>query len=695
MIGLGGDDFFVAKYKQDGTYLWRINDGSSLNDSGTAVACDPSGNVFVCGEFAGTIDFGSATLTASGAKDLFVAKYNENGSFQWAKKAGTAGDNDKAGSVAADIFGNSYFFYKNDQIADMARVEKYNPAGTPLMNIGFGSTGNIFPKDIVVDNGQNIYVSGMYSGTANFGDGAVSVVGGQDYFIAKFKQDGTFSHKDIAGSIYVDCANSICLDNQNSVITGGFCNNGIFFGSTPYTATGKEDALIVKYDYNFGFDEFVISSIGCSPDNMCVEINVIEGLAPFTYYIDGNIVTQTSCGYNIGDHMVEVLDANNCYIETTITLVAPVGPEIPLPSSKLICPFDTVTLDAGAGNYSWLWGGGENTQTIEVSDAGVYTVTVTDNETGCFDEASITITERPNKDLLPDTVYFCVGTELTITTYDPYFAYLWSDGTVYESFTSSLDIEHWVRVREASTQCYYYDTIQFVNYDKPLVNIGNDQTICDGDSVLISIIEISPNTVSYLWSTDENTESIWAYSEGIYSITITDINDCEDYDTVNVGYAESPLIDLGEDFTLCTNVPVVLDPNDDGTDNTYLWNNNSTAGTLATSNSGQYWVRVSGPSGCASSDTINIILFPQPNLYLGEDIEFCNGESDLIEISGTYETYAWSNGATTSSLIVTETEDISVTVTDSNGCTDADTIRIIEYDVVEPFIGYDTTLCTG
>ena len=92
---------------------------------------------------------------------------------------------------------------------------------------------------------------------------------------------------------------------------------------------------------------------------------------------------------------------------------------------------------------------------------------------------------------------------------------------------------------------------------------------------------------------------------------------------------------------------------------------------------------------------IKVDIFPQPVLDLGNDIEFCYGETYLIEVDSTYATYQWSNNLTTSTISVNSTQTLFLTVTDSNNCTATGKINVIEHDLIEPFIGYDTTFCEG
>lgn len=689
----GGTDFFIVKFKQDLSVEWKTSKGSTSNDYGTAIACDPNGNVIICGEFSGNVNFGSASITASGAKDVFVAKYNKDGNFEWVKKGGSAGDNDQAGSVAADFWGNAYFFYKSDIATNMAKVDKYSPQGTPIFAIGFGAAGNISPKDIAVDNSQDFYVSGAYSGITDFGDGPSGSIGNKDYFVAKFTQDGIFKYKDIAGSISEDYANSLCLDNSNSLIVGGYCSTSITFGSDNYdNGNNSSDILVVKYAESFIFGDFTISSKQCDTNNMCIEVSLINGTPPFTYYCDGIETSDSIPGLSTGIHQIVVVDDNNCSIETEVNLVAPIGPQIDLPTDIEKCPFDPLILDAGSGYATYQWSTGfEDVQSISINIPGIYGITVSD-ENGCLDSLEIDVTERQNLDLLVfDTIDFCPGEGFTI--YCSYPLNTWSDGTSNQpEFTSSIPGFH--SVMALVNGCHYYDSTYYRPFNKIELTPIPDKTICDGDSV---ILVADLGFESYIWSTGSENNSIWATETGIFAITATDINNCHSIDSINVGYGESPIIDLGDDFSICTNAPVILDPHAIGEGLTYQWMGNDLLGspTYSVNNSGTYWVEVFSSGGCKSVDTINVNIFPQPSLNLGQDTAFCNGGFVLIQIQPSYESYLWSTGETAQSVIVSQTDDISVTVTNSYGCSDADTIRIIEYDVVDPFIGYDTTLCTG
>jgi gliding motility-associated-like protein len=692
LIAKGAKDFLLAKYDANGNFLWRANHGSTQNDIATSIACDKDNNIFIAGEFSGTINFGSLNLSANGSLNTFVAKYNKSGVFQWAKAFGSNSNTASQASVATDIFGNAYISYKSELNNNMAKIHKFNPEGIEILNKSFGGLGNIIPNDIKVDYGQNIYIAGKFNGLTDFGDGNINSTANFDCFLSKLDNNGVFKKKELKGVSDTNSFNAMCINELNQLIVAGSFSNTLSFNSDILNSNGNEDGLIVKYGLGFGFSEIIISSNNCDPNDMCIDIQTINGVPPFTYYCNNTLISQNICGLSVGNYEIIVVDKNNCYIKTKIELQALQGPQIAISTNITLCPYESIVLNAGNGDYEYLWSTNETSQIIEINEGGVYSVTVTDLGTNCSTSASTNVTKIPNPALLPETDSLCFEDELTITTFDTYASYFWSDASINQYFTSGNSGIHWVKVFDSNTHCHYYDTITFVYFPTIDLNLEKNIVICDGDSVLVSA---PPGLASYHWSNNTFSESIWLSQAGTYSLTVTDQYSCTASSEINVGLGESPIINLGEDFSICTNEAVVLSANAQGDNLTYLWNDNSTEETLTITSSGTYWVKVSALTGCDAIDTIKVDIFPQPVLDLGNDIEFCYGETYLIEVDSTYATYQWSNNLTTSTISVNSTQTLFLTVTDSNNCTATGKINVIEHDLIEPFIGYDTTFCEG
>src|SRR5262249_24301705 len=93
LTSAGGTDIFVAKYSTSGELVWVKRAGGTGADQANGIGVDSSGNSYVTGLFNGSATFGGGeanqtVLTSAGGTDIFVAKYNSDGTLAWAKKVG-------------------------------------------------------------------------------------------------------------------------------------------------------------------------------------------------------------------------------------------------------------------------------------------------------------------------------------------------------------------------------------------------------------------------------------------------------------------------------------------------------------------------------------------------------------------------------------------------------------------------------
>ncbi|MDL2262053.1 T9SS type B sorting domain-containing protein [Bacteroidales bacterium OttesenSCG-928-I21] len=686
----GGMDMFVVKFDNNGSIIWVGEHGSPSNDVGIDVATDNNQNIFVIGEFYQTISFDSHSTTSNGGKDVFLAKLNSAGDAQWVKKAGTSND-DAAGSVAIDPSGNSYICCKKNQTLNQGCIQKYNSEGTLVLDVEFGESGNVFPKAIATDNNNNIVVTGKYQNNTDFGDGIEVSNGTDDYFLVRYLNDGNFNYKHFGGSPSSDCGNSLCINNNGNIIVGGVYQNNFNIQQTNHEAIGDNDIMIVKYDKYFLFGDVTVSSIQCNPNNMCIDTEIIGGTAPFTHSWSNGLSNPDICGLTAGIYTLTVTDNTGCAITKTITVEALSLPIINIPIIPQICPFDSVTLDIGDEFVNYLWSTGETTHSIRVLHEGSYFVTVTDDNS-CSSTAQIDVTKLPNVPLFSEDVYYyCPQTQSNILI-EGYERYLWSNGSPYPYLQTNRDGEYWLRVFDG--ECYYYDTLQLERYALTNINLSSDRTtICEGDSILLTT---ATNFISYLWPDNSTSNTYWASETGQIYVTVIDANNCRDSASINISHVPRPIVNLGNDTTICSDIGHILSPNNPHTNTSYLWSNNTTDTTFLASQTGRYWVRATSNLGaCHEYDTINVVIHPLPTLNLGDDIVFCENDSVKLEITTNYPDILWSTGNTTNTIYVSETANIFVQVTDNNQCSKTDTISLFQSIVPYPFLGNDTTLCTN
>jgi hypothetical protein len=275
-------DLFVAKYDGSGNFVWAKNTSSSGGgNAANGICTDASGNVIITGTYyLPNVVFGTNTLTATSAINLFVTKYDNSGNVIWAKTAAGAGSgsiNHYAYGVASDAGGNIYmaggFNASTLTIGSVVLntlgnsdllVAKFDPSGNALWakNAGGSSTG-VTATGIVATAGGESYVTGYFTGLSpSFGTVSVTNVnsGGNnnDVFVAKYNSSGTINWAAGAGGQYDDQSNSITVDGGgNAIITGYTKCPTIAFGSLTVTAsTGYQDIFIAKMGTMSGIKEF-------------------------------------------------------------------------------------------------------------------------------------------------------------------------------------------------------------------------------------------------------------------------------------------------------------------------------------------------------------------------------------------------------------------------------------------------------
>lgn len=237
----------------------------------------------------------------------------------------------------------------------------------------------------------------------------------------------------------------------------------------------------------------------------------------------------------------------------------------------------------------------------------------------------------------------------------------------------------------ASGPTYVCNYTEGVSYTVDCAHPANTQWIYHGPN------EVVTDTDS-LFVLDFNTA-------GMDTLIAVKLNGCEPagYDTLFI-QVDLELPVLGNDTAVCAPAQLLLDAGEGFA--SYLWQDGSTASTLAAQATGTYWVTVSALGGCAITDSITVTDFPnQLLLDLGPDIDTCYGAPVTLHAPpGDHVSYLWSTGSTADSTTTPngfyEPATISLTVTDPDGCQATDTYVITPvYDGPQFTLGPDTVVC--
>lgn len=245
-------DIFVAKYDPDGAVVWAKQAGGIEWDEGWGISVDDFGNSYVTGVFRGEASFDGVTLTSNGTNDTFVAKYDPDGSLVWVKQAGGTFEYMAGPAISVDNSGNCYVTSKfaddytfdgvtlTSQGGNDIFVAKYNSNGSLVWVKQAGGLSNDAGYGISVDGYGNSYVTGTFQEDASF-DGITLTGGGA--FLAKYHPDGSLAWVKQGGGV----GRGIAVDGLgHGYVTGGFRNETSFDGVTLMSA-GGDDIYVAKY----------------------------------------------------------------------------------------------------------------------------------------------------------------------------------------------------------------------------------------------------------------------------------------------------------------------------------------------------------------------------------------------------------------------------------------------------------------
>lgn len=360
----------------------------------------------------------------------------------------------------------------------------------------------------------------------------------------------------------------------------------------------------------------------------------------------------------------------NCSSATatkTITSTSPT-PSITHTGPTTFCQGGSVTLDAGAGYSAYNWNNGSTSQTITVSTGGNYSVTVTQNSCTASDVETVTVNNASASITPSGTVTICSGSSITLDAGVSGAAYAWSTSANTQTISVNSGGTYSVTVTQNGCTASDNVTVTVSANLSPNITPAGPISICPGGTVTL---DAGSGFDTYVWNTNDNTQSLVVSSAGTYTVTVTQ-GSCSGNGSVSVSVNAVPVsvnITPSGPVSVCSGSTVTLDAGA-GYDG-YNWSNTDQSQTTTVSTSGNYIVTVV-QNGCVGKDTVVVTVNPLPNPSItpSSNQTICQGETVTFDAGGGYDNYLWSNGATTQTVSVTSAATLDVTVTD-NGCSGA------------------------
>ena len=344
----------------------------------------------------------------------------------------------------------------------------------------------------------------------------------------------------------------------------------------------------------------------------------------------------------------ELLDGDNDGVydfeDSCLSGVNPIA-TITAGGSLSICQGGKVTLTANSSS-SYLWSNGATTQSIEVSTAGNYTVTLS-NANGCSATSTATavvVNALPTATITASgATTFCTGGSVTLTASSG-SSYLWSNGATTQSIIINNTGNYSVTVTNANgcLAASAATTVTVNSLPTATISASGPTSFCQGGKVTLT----ANSSSSYLWSNGATTQSIEVSTAGNYTVTLSNANGCSATSTataVVVNALPTATITASGPLTISQTGNVVLST---ASGHSYQWHRDGLAIAGATANSytattaGSYTVKVTTSSGCEALSTAmavkTIFVLPANNFQISITGETCRvSDNGKIVIGAT------------------------------------------------------------
>ncbi|MGB0929125.1 MAG: choice-of-anchor L domain-containing protein [Chitinophagales bacterium] len=633
----------------------NINEGNLIsgNDQGGIRIVNFSENITITGNLIGVNINGDEPLNNDGAGILIF----------WGNNILIGGNT----NLASNILNDPISLDGGDNITVQGNKMGVDIQGEALL-------GNSQTHGIGVSPGaQNVLIGGNNSSQANIIGGHTTagiilfIDGTTGDFPSDIEMKGNFIGTDITSTI--DLGNNIGisghLQNNNNIIGGLLEGEGntIAFNNTAIrfyeNGTGIEmrQNNIFCNNKTYDFSELIdVSNIPNPPIIVEATTTTLTGTAEVGATIEIFVQDHTLCSGNTtcqGNYLA------------------------------------TVMVDASTGEWSY-----EGAFTI--GDIITTTATNSSNNTSEFSACS-QICPKINPVIAGET-FFCEGETITLTANDfsDFTAkYIWSTGETEQGISINTGGTYTVTVTDGGI-CSGTASIEVIQNSNPFAEIlAGDEVFCSGTGLDI-FVQIPSNSTS-VWSNGDEAQITTIELGGIYTVTVTNENNCSTTSSVFIEELPQPNPEIVGDFNFCEGKNTILSLTEVYVD--YLWSNGSIDSNIEVSENGVYTVSVSDGNICVGIASVEVVANEIPTLIISSSngTLLCTGDtlSLTANSNATDVEYIWSNGTSGQEIEITEGGDYTVTVKDSNGCSNIASITIDTSPSPSPSIDGELGFCEG
>ena len=611
----GDYDIFIYKIDSNGNFIGAKSIGGISTDLVKSMKLDDIGNIYMYGTFERTVDFDPSdktyNITAPNFSTLsFIAKYNSNAEFIWAKKI----------------------------------------------------NGNQTINGLGLDGDANIFIAGQLNDSTdlnpNEGD---SLFFGKGGFVCKWDSSGIFNW---AKRIGYACG-YLAVDKFGDVY-----NTNFFFGNINLDSSSNSFLLINDSD---SLDYFVFKIQGCipltasgnilGPQSVCIGTQAFYSLN--SSYQASNYVWQVPSGSNItngqntknievtfGDSSGNILvsQKNTCsslppllYSIQVKSLQAPIVGTNIYPSSS-VCAKTPIKINGTGAKWYEITDSVKNGVLFIIDTTKTYTILGTDSN-GCFSYHNFTVNVKqlPIVDAtVKPSAIVCKGLPISLngkgaTTYS------WDNNAINAAYFVPQVTSYKLIGTDSITKCSntFIQNITINPLPKVDIAVSPASILCSGDSIMLK----GSGALRYKWSDNViDGQYFKSNKSNTYILIATDSNSCNDTSSVEIISKPLPNIQISAfpNTNICIGDSVLLKASGA---HSYIWNNSVLNGVAFLPNQTKtYIVYGTDSNNCNNSQSIILSVLPLPKITSQPSNQFVRIGSDAqfsINSSSLLKSYQW------------------------------------------------------
>ncbi len=217
-------------------------------------------------------------------------------------------------------------------------------------------------------------------------------------------------------------------------------------------------------------------------------------------------------------------------------------------------------------------------------------------------------------------------------------------------------------------------TMEVPNTELLIANLGPDQTICEGQTIVLDP-ELG---LTGTWQDGSEQETYTVTEPGTYSVQLDGACD-SGFDEIIITISDAAPLDLPETYNLCVGSQVEIGV-DNNTDIDYEWSTGAETSQITVTNSGEYTLTASIDGFCEATQSTNVVLQLLPELSIDGPSEICIGNEAVLIASGDAGNFEWADGTLGSTLTIMAPGTYAVTLTNNLGCASTESITVITSD---------------